>query len=83
MAWVARHRSTNLALQTFNGSLRDECLSLHWLATIAEAKTLIEAWRLDYNESRSHMALGNRTLQECRLQASSSHKAMSSTAGES
>jgi len=59
------------------------CLSLHWFATIAEAKTLIEAWRLDYNESRSHMAFGNQTLQECRLQAISSHKAVGSTAGES
>jgi putative transposase len=46
-------------IETFNGSLRDECLNLHWFATMAEAKAIIEAWRRDYNESRPHMALGH------------------------
>jgi putative transposase len=41
-----------------------ECLNLHWFATMAEAKAVIEAWRQDYNESRPHMALGHRTPQE-------------------
>ncbi len=49
----------NAHIETFNGSLRDECLNLHWFDTIAEARGLIEAWRVDYNVSRSHMALGN------------------------
>jgi putative transposase len=47
----------NAFIETFNGSLHDECLNLHWLETIGEAKSLIEAWRRDYNESRPHMAL--------------------------
>jgi putative transposase len=51
----------NCFIETFNGSLRDECLNIHWFASLAEAKAVVEAWRRDYNESRPHMALGNRT----------------------
>ena len=45
-------------VETFNGSLRDECLNVHWFASMAEARASIEAWRQDYNESRPHMAHG-------------------------
>ena len=31
---------------------RDECLNAHWFATLADARTKIEAWRQDYNEQR-------------------------------
>ena len=51
----------NCYIETFNGSLRDECLNVHWFTSLAEARTVVEAWRRDYNESRPHMALGNRT----------------------
>jgi putative transposase len=51
----------NCFIETFNGSLRDECLNIHWFASLAEARAVVEAWRQDYNESRPHMALGNRT----------------------
>jgi transposase InsO family protein len=51
----------NCFIETFNGSLRDECLNVHWFASLAEARAVVEAWRRDYNESRPHMALGNRT----------------------
>ena len=54
----------NAFIETFNGSLRDECFNLHWFTTLAEAKVIVEAWRRDYNESRPHMALGHRTPQE-------------------
>jgi len=49
----------NAFIETFNGTLRDQCLNLHWFDTIAQAGQLIEAWRRDYNESRPHTALGN------------------------
>ena len=49
----------NAYIETFNGSLRDECLNLHWFDTVTEARQLIDAWRVDYNVSRPHMALGN------------------------
>lgn len=42
-----------------NESLRDECLNVHWFETITESRRLIEARRIDYDESRPHMALGN------------------------
>lgn len=47
----------NSFIETFNGSLRDECLNVHWFASLEEAKQQIEAWRTDYNESRPHMSL--------------------------
>ena len=46
-------------IETSNGSLRDDCLNLHWLDNLAEAKQLIEAWRIDYNASRPHIGIGN------------------------
>lgn len=54
----------NAYIETFNGLLRDECLNIHWFASLPEAKRLIEAWRRDYNDSRLHMALGNLTPAE-------------------
>ena len=49
----------NSSIETFNGSLRDECLSLRWFESLSEAKQEIEAWRQDYNESRPHMTLND------------------------
>ncbi|WP_246729913.1 transposase, partial [Methylocystis sp. MJC1] len=45
---------------------------IHWFQTLAEARCLIEAWRIDYNESRRHMALGNIPPSEYALRAVSS-----------
>jgi putative transposase len=61
--------TNNAFIEIFNGSLRDEHLNLHWSETIAEARSLIEAWRRDYNESRPHMAVGNKTPREYALAA--------------
>lgn len=33
----------NAYIETFNGSLRDECLNIYWFGLIAEARRLIEA----------------------------------------
>lgn len=49
----------NAFIETFNGSLREECLNIHWFESIDQAKAIIEQWRTDYNECRPHMALGN------------------------
>jgi len=54
----------NAYIETFNGTLRAECLDTHWFGTLAEAKERIEAWRKEYNESRPHRALGERTPKE-------------------
>jgi putative transposase len=54
----------NCFIETFNGSLRDECLNVHWFETIDDAKAKIEAWRTEYNESRPHQALLEKTPAE-------------------
>jgi len=54
----------NAYVESFNGTLRAECLDTHWFGTLAEAQESIEAWRKEYNESRPHRALGERTPNE-------------------
>jgi putative transposase len=44
--------------ESFNGRLRDECLSLEWFRTRREAAATIETWRVHYNEVRPHSSLG-------------------------
>ena len=48
----------NCVCEAFNGSLRRECLSQHWFATLAEAQLVLDAWRQDYNDHRPHTTLG-------------------------
>jgi len=72
----------NAFIETFNGSLRDECLNLHWFETIAEARLLIETWRTEYNERRPHMALGNQTPLEYRLRTDHLEQTKTQTAVE-
>jgi putative transposase len=43
--------------ESFNGKLRDECLSLEWSRSRAEAKVVIESWRRHYNAVRPHSSL--------------------------
>ena len=51
----------NAYVESFNGTLRAECLDVHWFTTLTEAKYTIEDWRREYNESRPHRALRERT----------------------
>src|SRR5438034_1212179 len=51
-------------IESFNGRFRDECLDVHQFASIADAQTKIEAWRLDYNQRRPHGSLGHLTPSE-------------------
>ena len=44
-------------MESFNGKLRDECLNEHVFGSLAEARRIIEAWRIDYNEVRPHSSL--------------------------
>jgi len=54
----------NGATESFNGKFRDECLSLEWFRSRAEAKPMIEAWRKHYNDVRPHSSLGYLTPAE-------------------
>jgi hypothetical protein len=39
-------------LRSFNGKLRDECLNEQVFSSLAEARRIIEYWRIDYNTAR-------------------------------
>lgn len=54
----------NAFIESFNGKFRDECLNEHWFLTLQEAQLVIEAWRREYNEERTHSAIGDVTPQE-------------------
>ena len=54
----------NAYIESFNGRLRDECLNVHQFTSLAEAKAIIEAWRVDYNQRRPHSSLGHLTPNE-------------------
>lgn len=45
-------------VESFNGKMRDEFLARELLPTLAEARWLLERWRLDYIHLRPHSALG-------------------------
>ena len=51
----------NALVESFNGSLRDECLNVNWFLSIDDAREKIERWRIDYNEFRPHSSLGGLT----------------------
>ena len=51
----------NPFIESFNGSLRDECLNAHWFLSLADAREKIESWRADYNQYRPHSSLADRT----------------------
>ncbi len=51
----------NAFIESFNGSLRDECFNTNWFLSIEDAQSKLEAWRRDYNEFRPHSSLGNMT----------------------
>ena len=43
--------------ESFNGKLRDECLSAEWFRSREEARVIIETWRRHYNAVRPHSSL--------------------------
>ncbi len=51
----------NAFIETFNGSLRDECLNVHWFDDLTDAQEKLQAWGREYNRARPHSSLGGRT----------------------
>ena len=49
----------NPFIESFNGSLRDECLNTNWFMSLEDAKEKIETWRQDYNHFRPHSSLAD------------------------
>lgn len=58
----------NAFIESFNGRFRDECLNQHWFVNLAQARKIVETWRLDYNRARPHSALGYLTPDEFAIQ---------------
>lgn len=54
-------------VESFNGKLRDECLNEEVFSTLAEARAVIDRWRIDYNQVRPHSAHGGLTPDAVRL----------------
>lgn len=48
----------NSVCEAFNGSLRRECLTRHWFASLTEAQVVLTSWRDDHNNHRPHTSLG-------------------------
>lgn len=51
----------NGTAESFNGKFRDECLSMEWFRSRAEARVVIEQWRVHYNQVRPHSSLNYQT----------------------
>lgn len=58
LIYSAYGRAEKQLIESFNGKLRDELLNRAIFTTLDEARVLIEYWRREYNQIRSHSALG-------------------------
>ena len=56
----------NGLIESFNGSLRDECLNEEIFDSLADARQTLALWRYDYNNVRPHSSLENKTPAEAR-----------------
>ena len=54
----------NSFIESFNGRLRDECLTVELFFSLQDAREKLEAWRQDYNQYRPYSALQDRTPAE-------------------
>ena len=57
----------NAFMESFNGTLRDECLNVHWFDSLTDAKMKLQAWQREYNETRSHRFLNELSPLEYRV----------------
>jgi putative transposase len=50
----------NAYVESFNASVRMECVGQHWFMDLDDAIEKVEDWRREYNEVRPHSAIGDR-----------------------
>jgi putative transposase len=73
--WLAQHQTRTLYIdpgrpwqngygESFNGTVRDECLNMHVFHAVAEARIMLATYRRQYHEERPHSSLGYRTPAE-------------------
>lgn len=74
-SWVAEHQTETAYIEpgspwqngfreSFHGRFRDEFVSGTLFRSVAEARLLSEAFRIDYNQERPHQSLGYKTPAE-------------------
>jgi putative transposase len=49
----------NSYIESFNETLRRECLNTQWFLSLADAQQQLHTWRQAYNVSRTHRALND------------------------
>lgn len=56
-----RKPTDNAFIESFNSSVRKELLNTSWFNTLEAARRAARSWRREYNESRPHRSLANKT----------------------
>jgi putative transposase len=67
--WLTEHQTPPLYIdpgcpwqngfgESFNGTVRDECLNMQAFASVAEARVILAPFRQQYNEERPHSSVG-------------------------
>lgn len=51
-------------IESFNGSLQDECLNFHWFLSLKDAKDKLDNWCREYNHEGTHSSLNDMTAAE-------------------
>ena len=54
----------NAFIERVNGKFRDECVKEHWFLTLQKVQVVIETWRREYHEERTHSTMGDMTPME-------------------
>jgi Integrase core domain len=61
IGFMALHHAGQAAAErvrkSFNGRFQDDCLNKHLFSSLAAARRIIEAWRVDYDTERPHTSL--------------------------
>ena len=60
-------------VESFNGRLRDELLNETLFGSLAQARRIIENWRIDYNTERPHTSLNGLTPNEFASRSTAGH----------
>jgi len=51
----------NAYAESFNATVRRECLSQHWFRDVEDTRGILDRWKEDYNNVRPHSSLGLET----------------------
>mgnify|MGYP001591589501 CR=1 FL=1 len=58
----------NAFVESFHDKFRDECLNENYFLSLAEARSIIEDWRIEFNTFRPHRSLKGLTPEEFKQQ---------------